>query len=279
MANVIMIQKNKKQFRSSHGNIVYTDSRGGGEPLIFMHGLPTSQALWYPVLPHLSPQYRAITFDLNDYGESEKIGRPISHQARADVLDELRAHLGLAQFNLVAHDLGSSVAIDYMGKYAQHVKRLVIMSPPIYPDFKEPAIVKLVRISGLGEVLVRVIRPFLFNIGIKQGLVHKKNFTPELLEAFAGPFADKAGQAALLRILRWGRPHIVFKEYPQIIQSIAVPTLIIQGRQDPYIPMSQASRMQQMVADSRLVIIEEGSHFLPIDTPKRVAEIMNEFIG
>lgn len=274
-----MTQINKKQFQSSHGKVVYTDSQHGVEPIIFMHGLPTSKALWNPVLPHLTPQYRIITFDLNDYGESEKIGRPISHQERADVLDELRAHLGLATFNLVAHDLGSSVAIDYMGKYAQRVKSLVIMSPPIYPDFKEPVIVKLVRIPGLGELLVRLIRPLLFNIGIKQGLVHKNNFTPELLEAFAGPFADRAGQAALLRILRWGRPQIVFKAYPQIIQSISVPTLIIQGQQDPYIPLSQASRMQQMVPGSTLVVIEEGSHFLPIDTPKRVASKINEFIG
>lgn len=270
---------NKKQFLSSHGNIVYTDSEQGVAPLIFMHGLPTSKELWNPVLLHLAPQYRPITFDLNDYGESEKIGRPISHKERADVLDELRAHLGLAQFNLVAHDLGSSVAIDYMGKYAQHVKSLVIMSPPIYLDFQEPALVKLVRIPGLGEWLVRLIRPLLFNLGIKRGLVHKKNFTPELLEAFSGPFADKAGQAALLRILRWGRPHVVFKQYPQIIQSISVPTLIIQGQQDPYIPMSQASRMQQMVPHATLFIIEEGSHFLPIDTPKRVALKINDFIG
>jgi len=150
----------KKQFNSSHGNIVYTDSQQGTEPLIFMHGLPTSKELWQPVLPHLAANLRIITFGLSDYGESEKIGRPISHKERADVLDELRTHLVLDQFILVAHDLGSSVAIDYMGKYAQHVKRLVIMSPPVYPDFKEPAIVKLVRIRGLGEVLVGAIRPF-----------------------------------------------------------------------------------------------------------------------
>lgn len=266
------------QFESSHGKVVYTDSEHGDDPLILMHGLPTSKALWQPVLPHLSPNFRKITFDLNDYGESEKIGRPISHKERADVLDELRSHLNLDQFNLVAHDLGSSVAIDYMGKYAQHVKRLVIMSPPAYPDFKEPGIVKLVRIAGLGEALVKVIRPLLFNIGIKRGLVHKNNFTPELLNAFAGPFANKEGQAALLRILRWGRPHIVFKYYPNIIQSISVPTLILQGKQDPYIPLSQVTRMHEAIANSTLHIIENGSHFLPIDTPEAVARQINRFV-
>jgi pimeloyl-ACP methyl ester carboxylesterase len=271
-----MIHKN--QFSSSHGTILYSDSQEGTEPLIFMHGLPTSKELWEPVRPYLNPAYRTITFDLNDYGQSEKIGRPISHQERADVLDELRTHLGLERFHLIAHDLGSSVAIDYMGKYAQHVKSLVIMSPPVYPDFKEPAIVKLVRIPVLGEGLVKMIRPLLFNIGIKRGLVHKNNFTPQLLEAFAGPFSSKAGQAALLRILRWGRPHIVFKNYPEIIQSITVPTLIIQGRQDPYIPATQVTRMHTAVANATLHFIEHGSHFLPIDTPEIVAQQINKFI-
>ena len=227
----------------------------------------------------MSSNLRIIIFDLNNYGESQKIGRHITHKQRADVLDELREHLGLEQFNLIAHDLGSSVAIDYMGKYAQHVKRLVIMSPPIYPDFKEPAIVKLVRVKGLGELLVRVIRPLLFNIGIKRGLVHKQNFTPELLNAFAGPFADREGQAALLRILRWGRPHLVFKDYPNIIQSISVPTLIMQGKQDPYIPMSQVTRMHDAIPNSNLHVIENGSHFLPIDTAKTIAHKINAFIS
>ncbi len=269
----------KQPFTSSHGRIQFTDSQNGRQPIIFMHGLPTAKELWQPMLPYLTAHYRCITFDLNDYGQSEKIGRPISHKQRADVLDELRAHLGLPQFTLVAHDLGSSVAVDYMGKYGQFVQNLVVMSPPVYPDFKEPAIVKLVRIRGLGAMLVRMIRPLLFNIGIKQGLVHKQNFTPDLLHAFADPFANKAGQAALLRNLRWGRPFQVFREYPQIIQTIAVPTLIIQGRHDPYIPHNQVERMHQMIADSKLVYIEDGSHFLPIDTPEAISQEIRNFIG
>ena len=267
-----------QHFESTHGRISYTDSQHGRQPIIFMHGLPTAKELWQPVLPHLTADFRCITFDLNDYGESEKIGRPITHQERADVLDELRAYLGLPQFNLVAHDLGSSVVVDYMGTYGQFVQKLVIMSPPVYPDFQEPFIVKLVRVRALGELLVRVIRPLLFNIGIKQGLVHKENFTPTLLKAFADPFSDREGQAALLRNLRWGRPFHVFRDYAQIIQSIPVPTLIIQGRHDPYIPHNQVERMHKAIANSRLIYIEDGSHFLPIDTPEKMAQEIRHFL-
>lgn len=272
------MNNHKQQFISSHGSIVYTDTQKGNPALILMHGLPTSKELWSPVLPHLSSQFRVVTFDLNDYGESEKIGQHITHQQRADVLDELRAHLGLEKFHLVAHDLGSSVAIDYMGKCANHVEKLVLMSPPVYPDFTEPFIVKLVRVPGLGELLVRLIKTLLFQIGLRRGMVHKERLTPEMLNAFAGAFSGAEGRAALLRILRWGRPHSVFKHYTQIIQSIAVPTLIIQGRHDPYIPDSQVTRLRNNIVISKLIFVEDGSHFLPIDTPRTIAREINTFI-
>jgi len=266
-------------FQSSYGKIAYTDTQTGSEILILMHGLPTTKEIFSPVIPYLNPAYRLITFDLNDYGESEKIGRHISHQSRADVLDELRRRLNIETFNLIAHDLGASVAIDYMGKYTKQVKKLALLSPPVYPDFNEPPIVKLVRIPWLGEILLALGKNLLLDVGIKQGMIHKNRFTPELRQTIAASFSGSSGRAALLRNLRWGRPHLVFKNYPQIIKSIAIPTLVIQGRRDPYIPDKQVLRLKQDIKQSRLVFIEDGGHFLPIDTPEQVAREINEFIG
>ncbi len=265
-------------FQSTHGKIAFTDTDTGKPSVIFMHGLPTSKELFTPTLPHLNRQIRTITFDLNDYGESEKIGHPISHQQRADVLDDLRAHLKLEKFVLVAHDLGSSVAINYMGKYARRVEKLVLMSPPVYPDFVEPPIVKLVRIPVLGELLALVMKNVLFGSGVRRGMVHSERFTPALQQAMAGAFSGAAGRAALLRNLRWGRPEPVFGDYPRIIKTIAVPTLIIQGRHDPYIPHNQVMRLRQDLPQSELVFIEDGAHFLPMDTPQQIAEHINRWV-
>ncbi len=275
-------------FSSSYGRIAYTDNAAHEprETLILMHGLPTAKELFVPTLPHLDPAFRVITFDLIDYGASakltqltnKKIGAGITHVQRAEVLDELRNHLGLEQFVLVTHDLGSSVGIDYLGRYARHVKRLVILSPPVYPEFTEPVIVKIVRTPYLGELLVLLARPLLLEIGIKQGMVHKERYSPEFKETLRAAFAGKEGRAALLRNLRWGRPHQVFRHYPEIIRSIKVPTLIIQGKHDPYIPHSQVLRLHHNIGNSRLHFIDDGSHFLPLDTPRQVASRINQFL-
>jgi pimeloyl-ACP methyl ester carboxylesterase len=265
-------------FLSSHGSIAYTDSQTGELPIIFMHGLPTCKEMFNPVLPHLPHTIRAITFDLNDYGQSEKIGKPISHKERAAVLDELRAHLGLAQFVLVAHDLGASVAIDYMSKYGSHVSKLVLMSPPVYPDFVEPTIVKITRTPWLGELLVLLLKKPLLTLGIQMGMVNKGNYTMELRHKFATAFSGSAGRKALLRNLRWGRPATMFADYPAIIKNITIPTLVIQGRQDPYIPYDHAVRLANDIPYAQLTSIEDGAHFLPMDTPKAVADAIQAHI-
>jgi pimeloyl-ACP methyl ester carboxylesterase len=265
-------------FNSSHGDIAYTDSGAGDYTLIFLHGLPTSKELWNPVLSFLDKNFRRVCFDLNNYGQSQKIAYHISHKERADVLDELRKYLGIKDFILVAHDLGSSVAIDYMGKYSANVQSLILMSSPVYPDFEEPFIIKLVRLPILGYVLALVLRPFLFKKGIRKGLVNKERFTTSFLSAFSGAFGGKEGRAAFLRILRWGRPHNVFKDYPEIIKNIHIPTLILHGRHDPYIPISHAVRLNRDIKNSKLVFIENGGHFLPIDTPDSIAEAINGFL-
>jgi len=274
-------------FQSSFGRLAYTDTGTGSSPLMLVHGLPTCKELFLPVLPHLNEAFRLITVDLNDYGESDKLpqftskkpGTGMTHKQRADVLDELRQHLGLETFVLAAHDLGASVAMDYMGKYEQHVEKLVLMSPPVYPDFREPSVVKLVRTPYVGEVLTAVLQSFLLHSSISKGLVNKFNYTSKLRTAMENPYHGKAGHAALLRNLRWGRPSEFFADYPHIMQVISTPTLIIHGQQDPYIPIAHAQRLQKDIANAKLVIIEDGAHFLPIDTPKQVAQAINNFMN
>lgn len=273
-------------FQSSFGWLAYQDTETEASPIVLIHGLPTCKELFHPVLPHLNQNFRLIAVDLNDYGESEKLpqftskkpGEGMTHKQRAHVLDELRAHLGFDTFILVAHDLGASVAIDYMGSYAQHVEKLVLMSPPVYPDFREPGVVKLVRMPYVGEALTAVLQSFLLHNSISRGLVNKSNYTSELRAAMAKPFESKAGRAALLRNLRWGRPTVFFADYPRIITEMSTPTLIIHGQQDPFIPLSHARRLQKDIANAQLVVIEDGAHFLPIDTPEQVAKAINNFL-
>ncbi len=261
------------------GRAVFTDTGEGKPALLLVHGLPTAKELFSPLLPRLAPRFRCIAVDLPDYGESQRQPRTLTHEERAAWLEEVRAGLGLERFCLVAHDLGASVAVDYMAAHGEHVERLVLMSPPVYPDFRMPFIVRLVRVPGLGALLLWLGKDALASGAIHRGMCHPERYTPELRRAIQGAFDGSEGRAALLHNLRWGTPGVTFARYPEHLRRIRVPTLVLQGAQDPYIPREHAERLARDVPGARLVIIEDGSHFLPMDVPERVAEELLGFLG
>jgi haloalkane dehalogenase len=261
------------------GRASFTDTGEGSPTLLLLHGLPTAKELFAPLVALLAPRYRCIAVDLPDYGESQRQVRTLTHVERAAWLDEVRAGLGLERFCLVAHDLGASVAVDYMAAHGEHVERLVLMSPPVYPDFQMPFIVRLVRTPGLGPVLLWLGKDLLASGAIRRGMGHPERYTPELRRAIQGAFDGPEGRASLLRDLRWGTPGATFARYPEHLRGVRVPTLVLQGAKDPYIPRAHAERLVQDVAGARLVVIEDGSHFLPMDVPERVAEELKRFLS
>lgn len=274
-ANYSMIETRYTELKD--GRMAYID-HGDGPVVLLLHGLPTSKELFLPTLPYLSSNFRYIIPDLLQYGQSDQPSRHFTHKDRAVHLKQLLAELKIGKFILVAHDLGASIAVDFMDKFSKMVKKLVLISPPVYPDFKIPFLVKISRAPIIGILSIFFMRGLLFKIGLRKGMVNKKNYDDSLHGSLSGPFRDRHGRATLYRILNWGSPSVDFADYPGIIKAIEVPTLIIHGRKDPYIPLEHSQRLKGDIENSRLNIIDDGSHFLPADTPEQLAELLKSFI-
>lgn len=275
-----------RAFDGPSGRVAYVERPGPGPTLIFVHGLPTAKELFFPVFERLAldnhqgrSDHRIIALDLVGYGASAQPTRRIHHREQAATIDALRRHLGVARYTLIAHDLGASVAVDVLRSYADAVERVVLISAPVYPDFREPAIVRLIRVPAVGPALLGVGARLLFRGALARGLARPERLTPRLDDALFRPYRGRAGRAALRRNLWWGRPAEVFSDYPAILRRIAVPTLIVHGCDDPYIPIDHAGRLHRDVAGATLRMIADGSHFLPIDRPEALARALADFFA
>lgn len=266
---------------TSLGDVAYWDV---GDPestdvRVLLHGLPTSKELWVNVIDALPPG-RTVVVDLLDFGESSAVDPfNLNHRRRAQAIDELRGELGINTFALIAHDLGSSVAIDYMDQFGDRVEQLVLVSSPVYPDFEEPAVVDLVRQRWIGMTLLRMMPRTLFRQSIRRGLNHKYALDDFQMSAFLRDYDGQAGKERMWQNLSWGTPEEMFADYPDIMKDIAVQTLLLHGQLDPFIPLEHAKRMDEDIPDSTLIIIETGAHFLPIDTPDEVAAAISAFLS
>src|SRR6476469_8949048 len=82
-------------------------TRGAGEPVVFLHGFPSSGHLWNDVIPLLPPGHRLVVVDLLGYGRSDPPnGRSLSLRAHAERVVGLLDVLGIDRACVVGHDLG-----------------------------------------------------------------------------------------------------------------------------------------------------------------------------
>ena len=137
---------------------------GTGDPIVFLHGNPTSSYLWRNVMPHLENLGRCIAPDLIGMGDSDKLENPGPDSYRfvehRDYLDGLLAHIGVSEnVTLVIHDWGSALGFDWANRNRDAVFGIAYMegivkpiawddwpeqSRPVFDGLRSPAGEKLV---------------------------------------------------------------------------------------------------------------------------------------
>ena len=249
-----------------------------GPPVVLVHGLPTSKELWVNVIPELHDK-RVIVVDLLEFGETRASDRStLRHPDRARGVHEVIEALDIETIDLVAHDLGSSVAVDFMDLFGESVRKLVLASSPVYPDFDEPGVVELVRKPVVGFVLTNLFPRRMYRMTLRIGLENDRTISHEQVSAFMHAYRCPPGKRRLLDNLAWGTPEDMFAAYPEILRGISQPTLLLQGEEDPWIPVEHAQRLDADIPNSELVMIPGGGHFLPLDTPVAVGKAVSSFL-
>lgn len=140
--------------------------RGTGDPIVFLHGNPTSSYLWRNVIPHLENIGRCIAPDLIGMGDSEKLeGSGPSRYRFAEhreYLDALFGHIGVTEkVTLVVHDWGSALGFDWANRHRDAVAGIAYMEGIVCPldwdDWPEPSrpIFRGLRSSAGDELVLK----------------------------------------------------------------------------------------------------------------------------
>jgi pimeloyl-ACP methyl ester carboxylesterase len=95
----------------SGGSVAY-DVFGVGDPVVLVHGTPSSSYLWRHVAMELSSHHQVYVYDLLGYGLSEqREGQDVSLAAQGQLLAELLSHWGLVAPAVVGHDIGAAIVL------------------------------------------------------------------------------------------------------------------------------------------------------------------------
>ncbi|MEM6633159.1 MAG: alpha/beta fold hydrolase [Bacteroidota bacterium] len=246
---------------------------GEGEPILFIHGFPTSSYLWRNIVASLSHNFRVIAIDLPGYGKSDKkIEDSFSFRYYARILTGFLDQLGIDRITLGVHDVGGPIGLYWMVQHMERVDRLIVCNTLVYPNFSWA-----VKLFGLATVLPGINNWLTSPSGIKQtirlGVYHKDQLKKEIIHAYQAPFLDKASRKVLLKSVQ----RLSLKGFGEIEKKLLEfkgPILLIYGEMDKILPKvgRTMQRVQEDLPQSRLISLPNCGHFLQEDAPELISE-------
>lgn len=258
---------------------------GQGEPIVFLHGNPTSSYLWRNVIPHLSGRYRCIAPDLIGMGDSAKLpeSRPSSYTfvQHREYLDALLDQLDLGNsVTLVVHDWGSALGFDWAYRNPDRIHAVAYMEAVVTPvtwnDWPEAArpIFEAMR-TNAGEGLILDKNMFVERI-LPASII--RDLSDEEMEAYRAPFREPGeGRRPTLTWPRQipidGKPtdtHEIVSAYSRWFSTNDIPKLFINA--DPGSILVGRPRDFARRWPNQTEVTVPGIHFIQEDSPEEIGE-------
>ncbi len=250
---------------------------GAGEPVVCLHGVPSSGFLYRKVLAGLATRgLQGVTFDLPGLGFAE---RPEDFDyswsgLSAWVVNALEA-AGIERFHLVVHDLGGPVGFDLVRRLPSPIRSLTVMNTFVrVASFHRPWVMEPFAWRGLGWLWLQGMRTPVFYLLMRMMGVHK-GVTNEELRVYRDLLFRDDGGRAFLKIMRGFERTEAFEA--GIIKALAnrrFPAQVIWGAEDPALKMSEHARSVCKALGLDDWHRVKGKHFLQEDSGDDIAELV-----
>lgn len=248
------------------------EDSGRGEPVLFLHGFPTTGRLWKHVTPAIAAKgYRVLVPDLVGYGRSIcPPGAEPDMASQARWMIGLLDALGIGRVALVAHDVGTAVAQIIVASAPERLRGVALMDGVYAGEWAMDAVAPILtwqEPARLFRVLVRQLRAS--GAGAK--------LDEERVREVLAPYEGEEGGAKLVRAARALRPEQTVEILPALRER-RVPALVLWGERDAYLGADAVARPLAELLGAPLALLPAG-HFLPMERPDEVAAKVLAFLG
>ncbi len=253
-------------------------TRGAGEPLVLIHGFPTSGHLWGEVVPLLPSGHRVVVLDLLGYGRSDLPGaQRLDLNAHADRVVAMLDALRIREAAVVGHGLGGGVAQSLAVRFPARVSRLCLVSSVAFEAWPARGFRLWSHLHGLVSVTPPSWIQSMLRTSLQRGYANADQGMHSL-ERYARAFASTDGRAALVRHLRALDPAQTAALSPQL-GHLTMPTAVVWGREDPFVPVSLGARLRDAIPRATLDVVPSARHYLPEDTPAALSAVIAHLLA
>ena len=271
------------------GSQMHYIESGEGDPILFVHGNPTSSYLWRNVIPHVSPVGRAVAVDLIGMGRSDKPDIDYRFFDHLEYLEALVDQLGLKNVTLVLHDWGGGLGTSYARRHPDNVRGIAFMESVVKPmtwgdmNLVQKFMFKRMRDSKKGD---RMNLEKNFFIKRMMPMMVSRKLSPQEKAAYSEPYPTPQSRKPIAEWPREipisGEPadmHTEISQNYEWFRTVQIPKLLLYAKPGMIFDADDVAEIQEHVSNLDAVFIGKGKHYIQEDQPDAIGQAIKSWIG
>lgn len=248
------------------------EGRGTRPTLLLIHGFGASKDVWLRFSRELKNEFHIIAIDLPGHGDSSKpMDRNYSIPSQVAYLRGILAEIALPDPpHIAGNSMGGAIATLYAARYPEEIASITLFCPAGVHAHESD----LSRLMARGENPLIVNEPGDFSRLLDFSMEQK----PFIIWPITSVMGEKAvANRTINNKIFTDSFHDRVENYTAILPTVKVPALIVWGRQDRIINAENGRIFDELIPDSRLVILDDVGHAPMIEVPGISASLLNDF--
>ena len=241
-------------------------------PLLLIHGFPLASTMWEFQIEDLGNLARIIAPDLRGHGRSDTVSGPYTVAGLAEDCIGLLDTLSIFRPAIICGlSMGGYIAFEIYRRFPERVAGLILTATWARPDTPEG---QVGRDKGIALVEKEGVAPLVEGMLPKLFAQETAVSNPGLVADIRDIMLDTSPQGAI------GALHAM-KNRPDstpLLATIDVPTLVIHGREDQIIPLSEAQAVHKAIPNAQLVVLENAGHLPNLEQPDLFNDAVLDFL-
>ena len=273
------------------GSQMHYVEKGEGDPILFLHGQPTSSYLWRNIMPHVEGQGRVIAPDNIGFGKSDQPDLDYTFADHYRYIEGFIEALDLRNITLVVHDWGSGLGLNYARQHPDNVKAIVLMESilaPIMPAESYEALPK-----ALGDFFRTVRDP----VNGPKLLIDENYFVEAVLPSFISRDLDQAAhdyyrqpfleKSSRKQVNQWPNEMPIGGSPADVAEAVAAynawlletetPLLFLYASPGALNPPELVDWWAERAKNIETVYIGAGLHFVQEDQPYAIGRAISDW--
>ncbi|PQJ80560.1 alpha/beta fold hydrolase [Polaribacter porphyrae] len=267
------------KFIEIDGMQVHYRDEGKGFPIILIHGTASSLHTWDAWTTELTKTNRIIRMDLPAFGlTGPNTTADYSIKSYTNFLHQFLEKVKVDKFHLAGNSLGGNIAWNYAAEYPNKVEKLILVDASGLPTNKpQPAVFKMAKTPILSDLFLYVTPKFFIKKNMKEVYADDSKITDDLINRYHKMALRVGNRQAFI-----DRARMDFKMGSKAnlekLKSVKTLTLLLWGAQDSWIPLDNGIRMDSVMQNSKLVVLENSGHVPMEENPEESLQLLLEFL-